>query len=51
MRPSFLTFLLCSEDTVSGITETGTDISLLIQLAIKMSYIDLNIRMILVKSL
>ena len=39
------TILLCSKDAVPCITQTWTDIGILIQAAVQMAHIDLDIRM------
>ena len=49
--PILFRCLLRSEDTVAGITKTGTDVSMVVETAVKMSNVDLDIRMILAKSL
>lgn len=43
--------LLCTEDSVSRIAQTRTDISIFIQAAVYMANLDLDIRMITVETL
>ena len=43
--------LFCSEDSVAGIAKSWADISVLVQLAVNMTNVELDVRMSLEKSL